>query len=240
MRLRPDGSRDPSFGRNGLVRLRMLGYFGATATLSPGGDAILSGSDCCSERYPALHFVSRLTRGGRIDRSFAAATRRSLRGVAGTKINDYGWESTMAPIFRSGGRIDLYASTSRQIVAIRLRQNGSRALTFGHHGVRLVPLAYGDAAPDGAGGAFVVGYRRGGYQVRRVRPDGGLDRMFGRLRLIGAQNEEGLTIFSQGHRRAIVLARDESIAGSGRSDPTMYRVVDPSVRSSSRHAKVSR
>jgi uncharacterized delta-60 repeat protein len=226
VRLRPDGSRDPRFGRDGLVRLRMPGYGGATATLAPEGTAILTGKRCCGERSPTLPFVSRLSRRGRLDRSFAAAARRSLRGVPGTKIENFGWEG-ITPIFRSHGRLDVYAGTWTQTVSVRLRRDGSRDSSFGHDGVSQIPLKFGDTASDGAGGAFVVGYRRSGYQVRRVRPDGSLDPAFGQVRLEGAYNEEGLSIFSQGRGRAIVLARDESVCRQVcPSNPKMFRVVD--------------
>ncbi len=225
LRLRPDGSLDRRFGRGGVVRMRMPGFFGATATPTPGRSAILAAEDCCSERLATLPFVGRLTPRGALDRRFAATARRSLRHVPGTSGEGLGWEgSTVIP--RPGGRIDLYASLSSQIVAVRLRRDGHLDRSFGHHGYGLIPLQFGNVAPDGAGGAFVVGYRGGVYQVRRVGPGGRLDRGFGRLPLKGAYSEEGLVIYAAGRNRAIVLAPDESFCRQVcPSDPKLYRVV---------------
>lgn len=223
--LRSDGSFDPRFGRGGIARMRMVGLSTPVATPAPAGSAVLAGEECCSERYPSLPFVGRLLPRGGLDRRFTATAKRSLRGAPGTRLEDYGWNQ-VTPIFRSRGRIDFYVPTRAQIVAFRLRRDGSLVRSFGHRGYRLIPLQYGDIAPDGAGGAFVVGYRAGGYQVRRVGPGGRPDRAFGRLPLKGAYNEEGLAIFAAGRGRAIVLARDESICRQVcPSDPKLYRVV---------------
>ncbi|HVY97580.1 MAG TPA: hypothetical protein VHA54_11530 [Solirubrobacterales bacterium] len=223
--LRPDGSLDPRFGRGGVARRRMVGFGPAEATPAPGGGAILTGHRCCRERYPSLPFVGRISARGGLERRFAAAARRSIHGVAGTRPDDFGWDG-ITPIFRSRGRIDVFAGTWGQAVTVRLRGDGRRDLSFGREGVGLYPLKFGAATADGAGGSFVVGYRGGGFQVRRVGRDGRLDRRFGRVPLRGAYNEEGLSIYAAGRGRAIVLARDEAVCREVcPSDPKLYRVV---------------
>jgi hypothetical protein len=224
VRLRSDGSRDPSFGRDGLVRMSMPGYGHAVATPGSGGSSILTGFRCC-ERYPAFPFVSWLSRNGHLTRHFGETTSHSLHGVPGTKLSDYGWESVDV-IPRAHGRIDLYAGTRAQAVAVRLLPDGRRDRSFGRDGVRLIPLQEATAASDGYGGALVAGYGAGGFQVRRVGSDGRIDRRFGRVPLPDAYNEEGLDVVTQGRGSAIVLARDILFCRQVcPSDPKMFRVL---------------
>lgn len=224
-RLRPDGSLDRRFGRGGIVRMRMPGLFGASATPTPRGSAVLTAEACCGP-LAALPFVGWLSPRGSFDRRFASTARHSLRGTPGTSGEEsLGWE-WFKPILRSRGRIDIYGFMNSQIVVVRLRRDGRLDRSFGHRGHGLIPLQAGDAAPDGAGGAFVVGYRGGGFQVRRIGPGGRLDRGFGRLPLRGAYNEEGLAVLAAGRGRALVLARDEEVCRQVcPSDPKLYRVV---------------
>lgn len=222
-KLRPDGSGLSRFGGDGFVRVFIPGRSGAAATPGPRGSVLLTSGLCCRESSPDVEFVSRLSPRGRLDHRFGAAYKRSLRGVYGMNGESYGWDwASVSTVGRS--RIQVFASTWVEAVMMRLRRDGSRDPSFGRDGVSTLPLDFADAAPD-SGGTFVVGYYRGGYQVRRVDNAGRQDRAFGVLPLPDAWNEEGLDIYPQGRGRAIVVARDEAVCRSScPSDPTMYRV----------------
>jgi uncharacterized delta-60 repeat protein len=227
VRLRPDGDRDPSFGRGGAVSLRMPKRSPPDdVVVLPGGAIVLGGTSARSWGDSSAPYVLRMTRGGRIDRSFARATRRALAGLRETSKDSYGWEYVRLLPGRDGTVAVYGLSAFWAGVSVRLLADGRRDRPYGHRGIADFPFELNDVAPDGEGGTFLVGYRRGSYSVRRLNPDGSPDRRFGRVALPGAYNEEGLQIVTAGRGRAVVLARGISVCRSDcPSRPKMYRVV---------------
>jgi hypothetical protein len=223
-RLRPDGSFDRSFGKEGVARFFRRGYGDAAASPGPRGSAFLTGFQCCG-REPSLPFLNRLSRHGQLDRDFAAASARSLRGLYGTKPGNLDW-SWVTLIARAHGKVELYGAGYGRAVGIRLFGNGERDRSFGRDGVAQVSLDFASAASDGDGGTFLAGYRRGKYRVARLGPDGEVDRRFGRVVLSRAYNEEGVGILADGRGGAIVFARGESVCRQVcPSEPRMFRIV---------------
>jgi hypothetical protein len=223
-RLRRDGSRDPSFGGDGVVRRPMPGFYSPSASLSAGGGAVLYGFVCC--RFPSRPFIQRISKGGRLQRHYASATKRSLHGLYGTREDDVGWEGAML-VRHSRGRVELFADTERGL-AVRLLRNGKRDRSYGRGGVKEFDFEVSGATADGRDGAFLAAWVRGrGYEAMRTLPDGRLDREFGQVELPGASNEEGLVMLSQGRGAAIAFDRGLSFCRFGcDDDPKMFRVVD--------------
>jgi uncharacterized delta-60 repeat protein len=227
-RLRSDGSPDRSFGGDGIVRHPMPGFYTPSAEVEPSGGVLLYGSVCC--RFPSKPFVQRMSRGGRLQRKYAAATKRALHGLYGTRKEDIGWYES-AVVLRPNGQVEVFGGEYRHSVAVRLLRNGKRDPGFGRRGVRILSSGVSDAIADGRGGTLVTGYasrRRGGYKVMRLRHDGRFDRGFGWVGLPHASNEEGLTIFSQGPGAALVFDRGIPFCRQGCvAEPKLFRVVDP-------------
>ena len=224
-RLRASGRPDRSFGRGGEAWVSMRAYWVPDAVVPlRDGSTWLAGF---RERHydNTAPYVLRMSGNGEIARRFARTARRSLAGLYQTGLDDVGWES-LSLIPRSRGRVDLYGNAYQQGVALRLRRDGRRDRSFGRKGTSLLPFEASDVVSDGLGGAFAVGFRRGHYSVLRVEQSGRVDRGFGRVRLPGAYNEYGLSIFASRRNEAVVLARGESICrGSCPSNPMMYRLV---------------
>jgi hypothetical protein len=227
-RLRSDGSPDRSFGGDGIVRHPMQGFYSPSAEVEPSGGALLYGSVCC--RFPSKPFVQRMSKSGHLRREYAAATKRALHGLYGTRKEDLGWDES-AVVLRSDGRVEVFGGEYRHSVAIRLLRNGKRDPGFGRRGVRTLGFEVSDAIADGRGGTLATGYtsgRRGGYKVMRLRHDGRFDRGFGWVDLPHASNEEGLTILPQGQGGVLVFDRGIPFCRQGcPAEPKLFRVVDP-------------
>jgi hypothetical protein len=223
-RLRQNGSLDRSLGRDGIVRHPMPGFYDPAAEVEPDGGALLYGSVCC--RFPSKPFVQRMAPNGKLRKRYAAATTRSLHGLYGTRRDDIGW-SELSVVELPGGAVQLFGGGYRHSVVVGLRPDGSRSPSFAHDGVRTLSLGVSGATGDGRGGTFVVAYRRG-YEVMRMRPDGRFDRSFGAVDLPRASNEEGLDIFPQGKKAAIVFDRGIPFCRQGcEASPKLYRVLAP-------------
>ena len=228
-RLRSDGSPDRGFGGDGIVRHPMPGFDGPLAEIEPSGGALLYGSVCC--RFPSKPFVQRMSKRGHLQHRYAAATKRALHGLYGTRKEDIGWDES-GVVLRPDGRVEVFGGDYRHSVAIGLLRNGERDPSFGHRGVRTLKLGLPDAIADQRGGTLVTGYavgRGSGYKVMRLRHDGRFDQGFGRVGLPHASNEEGLEIFSQGRGGALIFDRGIPFCRQGcAAEPKLFRVVDPS------------
>lgn len=224
-RLRSDGSRDRGFGGDGIVRHPMPGFNAPSAAVDASGSALLYGKVCC--RFPSKPFVQRMSKRGALVPRYAAATRRALHGLRGTREDDIGWDE-MAVVSRPDGRVEVFGGEYDHSVAVRLLRSGGRDPGFGRGGVRALNFGVSGAIADRRGGTLIAEYRpRGGYKVTRLRRDGQLDRRFGWVDLPRASNEEGVQIFSQGRRAAIVFDRGLPFCRQGcEAEPKLYRVVD--------------
>lgn len=224
-RLKPDGGLDRSFGRGGVVWLPQPAYFSPDQIVPAHGGSFLAGTRPLRHEA-SVPFVTRLSDRGHLARRYAARTRRSLAGLPQTNRQSIGWEGiSLIPRGRRG--VDVYGFFyNGKGVAVRLRPDGSRDRSFGHRGVASFPFDLDDVVPDGAGGAYAVGYKRGRYGVSRVNPRGRLDRRFGRVALPGAFNEYGLGILGAGRNAAVVISWGESVCRYDcPSEPKLYRVL---------------
>jgi serralysin len=221
-RLRSDGSVDRGFGGDGIVRHPMPGFYSPSAQVEPDGGALLYGSVCC--RFPSKPFIQRMSKRGHLRRKYAAATKRALHGLYGTRKEDLGWDES-AVVLRPDGRVEVFGGEYGHSVAIRLLRNGERDPSFGLRGVRRLDFGVSDAIADERGGTLVTG-RGGGYKMMRLRHDGRLDRSFGRVGLPHASNEEGVQIFRQGRGGALVFDRGIPFCRQGcPAEPKLFRVI---------------
>jgi hypothetical protein len=230
-RLRSDGSLDRSFAHDGLLRRPMPGYFDAWSALRPNGGLMLFGFTCC--RFPSLPFVQRMSKSGHLERHYAAATKRSLHGLAGTRQEDPGWEQ-LSLVQQQGGAIEVFGGEEgMKGLGVKLRPDGSRDPSFGKGGVKKLGFEVTSAIPAGRGTALLAAYVYGrrshsGYKVMRLLPDGRIDPGFGQVGLPGADNEGGVWITPQGKRAAIVFDPGLPFCRQGcEADPKLYRVVIP-------------
>jgi uncharacterized delta-60 repeat protein len=225
-RLNADGFLDPKFGGNGVVQRSMPDYYEPSAKIERSGGILLYGFICC--HYSEKAFVRRLSKGGRLQRRYAVAAKRALNRLHDTRWGELDWEGEMTIVQRSRGWVDVFGEANEHGVAVRLRRNGSRDSAFGRREPWGRSLEFSDAAGDGFGGTFVVGFLGGrdGYKVIHLRPDGRFDRGFGRVDLPNAYNEEGLEIFPQGRGRAIVFSGGlSSCRQYCPPQPKLFRVV---------------
>jgi uncharacterized delta-60 repeat protein len=195
-RLRPDGSVDPSFaGGRGYVRLpgRQVGI----AVDSRGRALVLAG------KYTA-NTLTRVTASGELDPSFGSGGIASLAGHASIffKGRQRGlgfFPRTVSPL-PGGGALVMGAASGGgalslwRIEVMRLTDRGRLDRSFGHGG--RVILSVGQAGESNAramtvlpdGRILLGGSIRGGHAPHqrqtaaliRLRPDGSLDRTFGK------------------------------------------------------------
>lgn len=210
-RLKPDGALDRSFGKNGVSTLFSHGEeeeaFDVAST--PSGGVVVAGGN---EIYAS---VWGLNRDGSVDRHFGD---RGIVGMPLDRKTDGRSETLLfAPEIaetRSGGLL-LAATGSSRMVTVRLRSDGRIDRSYGHHGWTVVKgasaegltlLPGGDLAVAGSfEGKVAKGH--GQFGVIALRPDGRLDRRFGRrgfcgARLAGRHEAVGVTIV--GGRAAVV------------------------------------
>jgi hypothetical protein len=202
----------------------MPGYNAPLNVLPRGGGLLLAGETCCHGEMQKP-FVMRMSPDGRLDRRFGARARQALKGVSGTRPEDIGWE-WFRLFQRRGGAVEIYGFPYEgHGVAVKLTRDGRRDRSFAGDGVRFFRMDLSDAAPDGAGGTFVVGYRR--YEgAFRLLPNGERDRSFGLVRLPGVGAEYGASIQPQGRGAALVFGDNSYLCRSDCSGvPAMARVL---------------
>ena len=207
---RPDGSRDPSFGKGGRVvfgqRHRDGGYTSLWAVRP-----LASGKILVAGYRDGRLFVARLLRDGSPDPGFGGGD-----GVATVGVEHAPCCRPAALALQSDGKIVLAANGGEarrsRVFLVRLRPNGSLDRGFGHRGVsdRYSPWRLNevtDLAIQADGGILTAGRgartkaepRGFAYAVFRNRADGSVDRAFGR---------EGLKVIHRGR---------ESLAGAALS-----------------------
>lgn len=223
-RVGQDGRPDRSFGGDGEVRLRMPGFEAPDLDFLPGGGLVLAGEGCCNGYIALQPYLMRLSSRGRLDRRYGEAAKRSFKGLYETRPEDVGWEGFQL-IVRAGGKVEIYGAAYEHGVAMRLRADGRRDPSFAGDGVRLLKMELSDAAPDGAGGTFVVGYQRA-EGVIHLLPNGELDRSFGFVRTPGVGSEYGAWIQPFGPGAVLVFGDNYYLCRSDCTGyPAMARVV---------------
>ena len=167
VRYLPDGRLDPSFGRNGVVRLARTGRL-YKLTFQPDGRIVAAGEG-----------IVRLMPDGSLDQSFGSG--------GGVDVDDNGATDL---VIRPDGKIlfthGVNGTQNQDFGVVQLRSDGSPDPTFGAGG-----QATFDVGHDGAhaltadrDGRIVVGgftnqYGHGFVSFVRLLPDGRVDRTFG-------------------------------------------------------------
>jgi uncharacterized delta-60 repeat protein len=167
IRLNPDGSRDASFGTNGIVITDLVGkdHFGRDIVALPGGRLLVVGNrrDIGGDNNEA--YLIRYQADGSIDTSF---------GAGGAVIFDFGGVSAGASgllidpegyIVVSGSVLFSDDETTREFAVARIDSNGAFDPTFGNGGFATIDLAPGQedssigiAVQPDDGAVVVVGY----------------------------------------------------------------------------------
>jgi uncharacterized delta-60 repeat protein len=233
-RLLPNGSPDSSFGEDGRVDLRTPPATYASPAVQPDGGIVLVGGN-------TVPWIARLSASGQLDSRFGRG------GAAPLAIGRARWLSRVGvpygfswrPLVLPGGRI-------RIPVGFGAREHGSRlgvvGLTaggdvdhrFGRDGLALGPrpvMASRDEWPrtavrDRSGSILVAGITaRGdalnaddGSVVRRFRPDGTLDRSFGRRGLFRSSDGSSETL-----EQELAIFDDDSVVFGEESAITRYQ-----------------
>jgi uncharacterized delta-60 repeat protein len=216
VRFLPDGRLDPAFGSGGGTSIRLGAANEARAVaLQPDGKILVTGSATC-EQLELCFGVARLNADGSLDTGFGAGgmarhdpiRRADARDVA---VQPDGRIVLVGRWYKGGDAQDDDVGC-----VMRLLPDGRLDTSFSRDGVLRLDHGHGDddltaVAIQGrrvvvAGpGRFIFG-SRGSFAVARLRPDGALDRSFGR---------RGRRLVSFGRRRwasAVALA----MAPSGR------------------------
>jgi len=190
----PDGSPDPGFGTNGHVE--QLAYdrgLEVAVALQPDGGIVLVGPS-----FGPGSGITRFTESGEQDLSFGRG------GLSGVELGRQAWEAKVhpsAPLVLADGRIRIpitfgdFESVTR-IGVVGLTANGRADRDYGRQGLALgprIPFPEGGeeasaAVRDARGYLLIAGSVSHGDDlsgddatvVRRFRPNGALDRSFGR------------------------------------------------------------
>lgn len=202
MRLRPNGSADPSFGKGGLVAPhpdgRRADVLHAVA-VQPGGRVIAVGAR--NERDRKAIQVRRPTglvvayrADGRVDRSFGDGGRVFFPG----RRARYAYTGLLDVSALPSGKILVVGYRSDRLFVARLTINGRLDRGFGDgDGTVSVGLDRGNlCCPETAslfalrdGGSVVLTDGASSVLMVRLRPDGGLDHRFGRDGIVRQTSE---------------------------------------------------
>jgi uncharacterized delta-60 repeat protein len=185
LRFLPGGTLDPAFGQAGAVDLGSHGTAEAVA-LAPDGRIVVAGTSLC----PGLQrcfAAARLNADGSRDAAFGLARVPLSQPTAGAAVAvqaDGG--IVVAGSYYKGGD----ANDDDVGLVARLLPDGRPDPAFSRDGVVLVEHGHGDDVIEAvalqgrrivvAGAGRSIGSSRGGFGVARLRPDGALDRRFGR------------------------------------------------------------
>jgi uncharacterized delta-60 repeat protein len=207
MRLRPNGSPDTSFGRRGLIAPKPGGKVPPdmlhAVAVQPGGRIIAVGVRKRKGGRPGGVVVA-YRRDGRLDRDFGKGGHVLFYGGEGfTGLFDL----ALLP----GGKILLAGYRGNRLFVARLRANGRLDRSFGNNGSVSLDVGLGDGCCPAAasvaalrdGGSVVATSGSGDVLMVRRRPNGALDRGFGRHGLV------------RGNQRSPSV-RDVAVQGNGR------------------------
>jgi uncharacterized delta-60 repeat protein len=209
----PDGTPDPSFGNQGIVRMSTI--YCAGVALQPDGAIVVGGTRPSGATSDMV--AVRLTPSGQLDSGF---------GSGGYAVEDAGGaDSATAVAVQGDGKIVLAGgSGGNDVAVVRLSSDGSPDPGFGNRGVGVVDLGgrdYGQAIALGADGGIVVaansqptdpGPQRNDFAIVRLKADGTPDTGFAgsghEIVDFGADYEQA---------RGIVSLADGSIVAVGSS-----------------------
>lgn len=214
-RVLPRGRLDRSFGRRGTVTIRVEGVGRPRAiAIQPDGKVVVVGHRCPRDELCEL-ILTRLTRSGRLDPSFAAG------GVLSTRFGEDAGVLGYGVALQDDGKIVVSGEIGFSWMVARFLPDGSPDAGFGNMGGFQViePILGGQAfdvalQPDGR--IVAVGLEdlpgvRAGFSVARYLEDGSPDPTFGQDGAIRTAFDN-----SQGGRAAgVALQRDGRIVVGG-------------------------
>jgi uncharacterized delta-60 repeat protein len=178
VRLKTDGSLDPSFGSGGIATVPIGSVAQATGLAIQSDGKIVLGGAAVTDHHRFV--VARLNANGSIDSSFGTG------GVTKFEPDGVAWGLVLQPDGRIVLAGEATSNNQRVFMAARVRSNGTPDLSFGNRGVVLVPIgsnAWGMAVtrqPDGK--LLLTGSAVAGSNVVatvRLLSNGSLDSSFG-------------------------------------------------------------
>jgi hypothetical protein len=222
LRLRENGALDRSFSGDGIARPRLRGTIGiGVAAADRSGGLVFSGFVCCGAED--LPYVRRLTRKGKIDRRFGAATAESIKRLRPWTQEYLWWRSDL--MVRPDGRIVLLTNLEGRGTLLQLRRDGRLDRNFGQNGGRRLPWVVADGELDASGEMTVVAEAaRRGNVAYSLYPNGRLDRGSA-VDLPRSDAVESIWTEAQPHGRVLVFDGDfHECRGSCPSQPRIYRL----------------
>lgn len=146
-RLLPDGSPDPAWGKNGLVRRQLLGPTEVTAAaMQPDGRLLVGGYETIRGAV-AYAVVTRFNQDGSVDMSFGGNEAGVPDGTARVSVTNWGWVRAIG--IQSDGRIVAAGQVSTSTgskpdeLIFRLTTAGKLDATFGSGGMTRVEIKNG-------------------------------------------------------------------------------------------------
>lgn len=185
MRLKPDGSRDSSFGFNGIIQLDLSlgGNDVATGIKKVNDTTIIVAGYTQSGSNPYNMFLIKMDWEGNMDMSF---------GASGVKILDSGYDDRSFSLEITSDEKIIIGGTSNNnniisLFFVKLDSNGNLDNTFGSGGVRMVvPISgsygFGDITLDNNNNIYFAGWREDVAQdyatVIKLTANGNIDNGF--------------------------------------------------------------
>ncbi len=225
VRLLANGSLDPSFGTEGIVR-STASNFGQF--VSPGGAVFLADAE---EKFGRHVIIERYTNGGVADTAYEAKANAVLARAQVERPGEPQFFWVVGMRFREHGIVDviLGASISGASV-VRLRSNGAAETKFGKNGVRYLNRKITQVVPAGNGETLaltgsVPGF--GGTDLTRFLPNYKLESRFGdggSFPISELYEDQGVTLATTTKGRVSIVDNGLRTCRSGNCPP------EPSVR----------
>jgi len=189
-RYNPDGSLDMTFGHGGKVTTSISRLSSASALVrQPDGRLIVAGTSGSNDANGKVALV-RYNGDGSLDTSFGHAGKVTTAIGGGITLNAISAFLVRQPDGKLVAVSMGYRGAYSYFALVRYHSDGSLDTTFGHDGkvtTRINQLDYNPSAlvlqPDGklvAAAGTTSAQGRGGFVLVRYKPNGSLDRSFGR------------------------------------------------------------
>ena len=215
VRYLPNGTLDPSFGSGGIVKtaLRTVNAITSAIALQSDGKVILAGS--ANNGQTNDFAILRYNSNGSLDQTFGK------QGIVITSLSEGDDNATDVSIQKDGKILVVGCcndGSNTDFAVVRYSSNGNLDPTFGKDGIVLTSLSQGDdqavamaVQPDGK--VLLTGYSNTNIATVRYKPDGSLDKSFGKNGIV-------ITSVNSGEDEAedIKLQDDGKIVIAGKSN----------------------
>lgn len=217
IRVLPDGTPDPAFGTNGIVKLTVgSSAFAFRIAIQSDGKIVLAGTTSSPRSIVAV----RLNTDGSLDNSFGS----------GGIITPAGYQASALAI-QADGKIVLAGvnASANTLIAVRCLTSGNLDPAFGNNGIVNVggsnPLGVSDAAIQSDGRIIISGYYQPNFVPQqpsptkfalfRLLPNGSLDPEFGAGGLVQTSFPENTQQVYTDSIAGIALQPDGQIVAAG-------------------------